>query len=147
MADDASGDVIMETIKHSASKAFVIAYMTTSTVRVIALGHVLASLLITIDKSGYGGRPRGTLGHLADHPAWAMIHLAAAFIVIFTASPRWQVVAAAVSASVMGVWSILMLWWATSLDPDATWVAGVLGLIAAAHAVAVADKSARLDED
>ncbi|WP_435199593.1 hypothetical protein [Janibacter sp. GS2] len=111
--------------------------------RIAALGHALVALLLVFDKAGYGGRPRGLLGELADHPAWAILHVAAAASLLAAASPRHRAGAACASASVMGVWSVLLLWWATSLEPDATWLAGTLGILAAAHAIRLADLNAQ----
>lgn len=116
-------------------------------VAIAATGHALVALLLVIGRAGYGGRPRGTLGDLADHPAWALLHIAAAAAVIAAATPRHRVTAACASASVMGVWSVLMLWWATTLNPQATWLAGVLGLVAAAHSIALAETTAAHDEE
>lgn len=116
-------------------------------VAVISIGHLVAAVTIMVGKSGYGGRPRGLLGTLADHHTWALIHIFASIVLVLAAKARHLTMAASASASVMGLWSVLMLWWAASLEPDATWLAGLLGLLLAAHSVIVADKSARLDED
>ena len=116
-------------------------------VAVISIGHLVAAVTIMVGKSGYGGRPRGILGTLADHHTWALIHIFAAVILVLAVKARHLTMAASASASVMGLWSVLMLWWAASLEPDATWLVGLLGLSLATHSVVVADKSARLDED
>lgn len=115
--------------------------------RIAATGHVLVAVLLIAGKAGYGGRPRGLLGELADHPAWALIHVTAAAALLAAAHPRHRTAAACASASVMGVWSILLWWWAASLDPDATWLAAALGLVAAAHSVHLADVHAQEQED
>lgn len=119
----------------------------TAHTRIAAAGHVLVAVLLIAGKAGYGGRPRGLLGELADHPAWALIHVAAAAALLIAAHPRHRAAAACASASVMGVWSILLWWWAARLDPDATWLAAALGLVAAAHSVHLADVQAQEQQE
>lgn len=124
-----------------------IAMTTQTNIAVVVFGHAVAAIALILGKAGYGGRPYGILGSLADHSAWALIHVSVAFALVFAANSRHLAVAASASASVMGGWSLLMLWWAASLQPNATWLVGLLGLVAAAHSVVIADKAARQDED
>lgn len=114
---------------------------------IAAAGHALVAVLLIAGKAGYGGRPRGLLGELADHPAWALIHVLAAAVLLAAAHPRHRAAAACASASVMGVWSLLLWWWAASLDPDATWLAAALGLVAATHSLHLADSHAQDEGD
>lgn len=116
-------------------------------VSVAIAGHVLVAVALLIDRAGYGGRPDVMPGSLASHPGWAFLHLAAAAGLLGIRRGISRTAAASASSSVMFVWAALIWWWATSLEPDATWLVGILGVIAAGHSAVLADIFARDDPE
>lgn len=110
-------------------------------------GHVLVAVVLLIDRAGYGGRPDVLPGALANHPLWAFLHLAVAAGLLGVRKGASRSIAASASSSVMFVWAALLWWWATSLEPDATWLVGILGVIAAGHSAVLADIFARDDPE
>lgn len=108
---------------------------------VAASAHALAAVLLVVGRAGYGGRPRGLIGDMADNPWWALIHLAAAAALLAsTHHPDARTWAAWLSAFTMTVWSVLLLWWAANLEPDGTWLAGTFGLVVAAISTTLATR-------